>query len=60
MEGSAAISAVSENLRMVEVKCEVVDERVMAVLNFMGTLNIDIICEKVKEEALAEDGPTTS
>ncbi|KAF8730860.1 hypothetical protein HU200_016727 [Digitaria exilis] len=37
MEGSAAIS---ENLRIIEVKCEVVDEGVLKVLDFLQTLNI--------------------
>nr|CAB3489459.1 unnamed protein product [Digitaria exilis] len=37
MEGSAAIS---ENLRIIEVKCEVVDEGVLKVLDFLHTLNI--------------------
>jgi hypothetical protein len=37
MEGSAAIS---ENLKIVEVKFEVADEGVLKVYNFLQTLNI--------------------
>ena len=37
MQGSTVIS---ENLRIVEVKCEVVDERVLKVLSLLYTLNI--------------------
>ncbi|KAF8711286.1 hypothetical protein HU200_029307 [Digitaria exilis] len=45
MEGSAAIS---ENLRIIEVKCEVVDEGVLKVLDFLHTLNIISIMSKKK------------
>ncbi|WVZ53594.1 hypothetical protein U9M48_004512, partial [Paspalum notatum var. saurae] len=37
VQGSTVIS---ENLRIVEVKCEVVDERVLKVLSLLNTLNI--------------------
>ncbi|CAL4931338.1 unnamed protein product [Urochloa decumbens] len=56
MEGSAAIS---ENLKIVEVKCEVVDKGVLKVLDFLQTLNIDFNFED-EEEVLAKDGPTTA
>ncbi|CAN6294854.1 unnamed protein product [Urochloa humidicola] len=55
MEGSAARS---ENLKIVEVKCEEVDEGVLEVLDFLQTLNIDFNYEE-EEEVLAKDGPTT-
>ena len=37
MEGP---SAISEHLKIVEVKCDVVDERILEVLKFLGAFNI--------------------
>ncbi|TVU25716.1 hypothetical protein EJB05_28221 [Eragrostis curvula] len=51
IEGSAAIS---ENLKTVEVKCDIVDDRVIGVLNFLITLNIRYGSEEKK--VLAEHG----
>ncbi|WVZ53623.1 hypothetical protein U9M48_004537, partial [Paspalum notatum var. saurae] len=46
VQGSTVIS---ENLRIVEVKCEVVDERVLKVLSLLNTLNIDFNYEEEEE-----------
>ncbi|KAK3119985.1 hypothetical protein QOZ80_9AG0679040 [Eleusine coracana subsp. coracana] len=47
-------SAISENLTVVEVKCDMVDERVLEVLNFLRTLNICFSYEEQKGQAEPE------
>ncbi|GJN28019.1 hypothetical protein PR202_gb16099 [Eleusine coracana subsp. coracana] len=47
-------STISENLTVVEVECDMVDERVLEVLNFLRTLNICFSYEEQKGQAEPE------
>ncbi|TVU26363.1 hypothetical protein EJB05_28906 [Eragrostis curvula] len=45
-------SAISKNLKMIDVQCEVVDDRVCNILKLLGTLEVKFTIRRTKKNWL--------